>query len=132
MKEERKHPAYQARVNQELIESLQRKIQQKIVLEKKYRDKSYTAKMLAEELETNTRYIAATLSMRYNTNFNNYINKYRINDAISMLTNKRYAEMNMEKIGLIVGFSNRQSFYTAFKEITGVSPKVYKRKFIGT
>ncbi|MBR1525340.1 MAG: helix-turn-helix domain-containing protein [Prevotella sp.] len=132
MKEERKHPAYQARVNQELIESLQRKIQQKIVLEKKYRDKSYTAKMLAEELETNTRYIAATLSMRYNTNFNNYINKYRINDAISMLTNKRYAEMNMEEIGLIVGFSNRQSFYTAFKEITGVSPKVYKRKFIGT
>ncbi|MBQ9670932.1 MAG: helix-turn-helix domain-containing protein [Prevotella sp.] len=129
---ERKHPAYQARVNQELIESLQRKIQQKIVFEKKYRDKSYTAKMLAEELETNTRYIAATLSMRYNTNFNNYINKYRINDAISMLTNKRYAEMNMEEIGLIVGFSNRQSFYTAFKEITGVSPKVYKRKFIGT
>lgn len=129
---ERKHPAYQARVNQELIELLQRKIQQKIVFEKKYRDKSYTAKMLAEELETNTRYIAATLSMRYNTNFNNYINKYRINDAISMLTNKRYAEMNMEEIGLIVGFSNRQSFYTAFKEITGVSPKVYKRKFIGT
>lgn len=129
---ERKHPAYQARVNQELIESLQRKIQQKILFEKKYRDKSYTAKMLAEELETNTRYIAATLSMRYNTNFNNYINKYRINDAISMLTNKRYAEMNMEEIGLIVGFSNRQSFYTAFKEITGVSPKVYKRKFIGT
>lgn len=129
---ERKHPAYQARVNQELIESLQRKIQQKIVFEKKYRDKSYTAKMLAEELETNTRYIAATLSMRYNTNFNNYINKYRINDAISMLTNKRYAEMNMEEIGLIVGFSNRQSFYTAFKEITGVSPKVYKRKYIGT
>ncbi len=129
---ERKHPAYQARVNQELIESLQRKIQQKIVFEKKYRDKSYTAKMLAEELETNTRYIAATLSMRYNTNFNNYINKFRINDAISMLTNKRYAEMNMEEIGLIVGFSNRQSFYTAFKEITGVSPKVYKRKFIGT
>lgn len=129
---ERKHPAYQARVNQELIESLQRKIQQKIVFEKKYRDKSYTAKMLAEELETNTRYIAATLSMRYNTNFNNYVNKYRINDAISMLTNKRYAEMNMEEIGLIVGFSNRQSFYTAFKEITGVSPKVYKRKFIGT
>jgi len=129
---ERKHPAYQARVNQELIESLQRKIQQKIVFEKKYRNKSYTAKMLAEELETNTRYIAATLSMRYNTNFNNYINKYRINDAISMLTNKRYAEMNMEEIGLIVGFSNRQSFYTAFKEITGVSPKVYKRKFIGT
>lgn len=129
---ERKHPAYQARVNQELIESLQRKIQQKIVFEKKYRDKSYTAKMLAEELETNTRYIAATLSMRYNTNFNNYINKYRINDAISMLTNKRYAEMNMEEIGLIVGFSNRQSFYTAFKDITGVSPKVYKRKFIGT
>ena len=37
---ERKHPAYQARVNQELIESLQRKIQQKIVFEKKYRDKS--------------------------------------------------------------------------------------------
>ena len=72
---ERKHPAYQARVNQELIESLQRKIQQKIVFEKKYRDKSYTAKMLADELETNTRYIAATLSMRYNTNFNNYINK---------------------------------------------------------
>ena len=129
---ERKHPAYQARVNQELIESLQRKIQQKIVFEKKYRDKSYTAKMLAEELETNTRYIAATLSMRYNTKFNNYINKYRINDAISMLTNKRYAEMNMEEIGLIVGFSNRQSFYTAFKEVTGVSPKVYKRKFIGT
>ena len=113
-----KNAAYRSLVRAELVDELYEKILKVFVVDKKYRDPSYSAKKLAEELNTNTRYISAV------------VNEYRIKDAQYLLTDKRYMDKTMEEISAMVGFANRQSFYAAFYKILGVTPRGYRMEHL--
>lgn len=121
-----KAATYRNLVRAELVDDLYERILHKLVVEKKYRDPEYSAKKLAEELNTNTRYISAVISLRFNQNYSCLVNEYRVKDAMYMLIDKRCASMTMEDISAEVGFANRQSFYAAFYRIHQCSPRQYK------
>ena len=127
-----KDAAYRALVNPKLMDELERLINDIIIVQKKFRDKSYSAKQLAEDLNTNTRYISAVVNVRFHMNYTSYVNKFRIQEAMSMLVDKRYQELNMEEISDLVGFSNRQSFYAAFFRLNGVTPRDYRKTRVAT
>ncbi len=127
-----KDAAYRALVNPKLMDELERRINDIIIVQKKFRDKSYSAKRLAEDLNTNTRYISAVVNVRFHMNYTSYVNKFRIQEAMSMLVDKRYQELNMEEISDLVGFSNRQSFYAAFFRLNGVTPRDYRKTRVAT
>ena len=63
-----KNAAYRSLVRAELVDELYEKILKIFVVDKKYRDPEYSAKKLAEELKTNTRYISAVVNIRLNQN----------------------------------------------------------------
>ena len=128
----RVNAAYRALVNPKLMDELERRINDIIIVQKKFRDKSYSAKQLAEDLNTNTRYISAVVNVRFHMNYTSYVNKFRIQEAMSMLVDKRYQELNMEEISDLVGFSNRQSFYAAFFRLNGVTPRDYRKTRVAT
>lgn len=123
-----KEAAYRSLIRPELADELYDKIMNIIVLQKKYRDPDYSAKELAKELETNTRYLSAVINSRFGMNYSCLINEYRIKEAMHLLTDKRYAEKNVEEISTMVGFSNRQSFYAAFYKNVGETPNGYRQK----
>lgn len=120
--------AYRNLVRAELMDELYEKILNQIVVQKKYRDPDYSAKKLAQDLGTNTRYISAVVSVRFGKNYASLINEYRIKDALYMLLDKRYADANIEEISAMVGFANRQSFYAVFYKYTGQTPRGYRMK----
>ena len=101
-----------------------------IVMQKKYRDKDYSAKKLAEDLGTNTRYISAVVNVRFHMNYTSFVNKYRIDEAMSILVDKRYQDLRMEEVSDMVGFANRQSFYASFYKIMGITPREYRLKHL--
>jgi len=121
-----KNAAYRTLVKAELVDDLYEKILNIFVVQKKYRDPDYSAKKMAEELGTNTRYISAVVNLRFHQNYSSLVNEYRIKEAMYMLIDKRYADKTMEDISKLVGFSNRQSFYAAFFKVEGISPRQYK------
>ena len=121
-----KEAAYRSLVSPHLMDELKEKILDIILIQKKYKDKNYSAKMLADELGTNTRYISAVVNVRFHMNYTSFVNKYRIEEAMTLLTDKRYQDLNMEDISDMVGFSNRQSFYASFFKQNGCTPREYK------
>ncbi|MBQ8450885.1 MAG: AraC family transcriptional regulator [Bacteroidaceae bacterium] len=123
-----KSAAYRSLIRAELADELYDKILNLIVIEKRYRDKEFSAKDLAKELGTNTRYISAVINSRFNTNFSCLVNEYRIKEALHRMTDKRYNNMTIEEIGLSVGFSNRQSFYASFFRIMNETPNSYRKR----
>ena len=123
-----KNATYRSLIRAELADELYEKILNIIVIEKRYRNKEFSAKELANELDTNTRYISAVINSRFNTNFSCLVNEYRIKEALHRMTDKRYTEMTIEEIGNVVGFSNRQSFYAAFYRIMGETPNNYRKR----
>ena len=97
-----------------------------ILFQKKYKDKDFSAKKLAAELNTNTRYISAVVNVRFHMNYTSLVNKYRIEEAMALLVDRRYKDYNMEDISTMVGFANRQSFYASFFKINGITPREYR------
>ena len=121
-----KEAAYRSLVSPRMMDEMQEKILQIIVMQKKYRDKDYSAKKLAEDLGTNTRYISAVVNVRFHMNYTSFVNKYRIDEAMTILVDKRYQDLRMEEVSDMVGFANRQSFYASFSRVVGITPREYR------
>lgn len=125
--EKKEKPAvYRSLVSPQLMDELKDKILNIILIQQKYKDKNFSAKKLAEELHTNTRYISAVINVRFHMNYTSFVNKFRVDEAMGLLVDKRYQDLNMEDISAMVGFSNRQSFYSSFYKINGITPREYK------
>ena len=121
-----KEAAYRSLVSPRLMDEMQEKTMNIVVMQKKYRDKDYSAKRLAEDLGTNTRYISAVVNVRFHMNYTSFVNKYRIEEAMTILVDKRYQDLRMEEVSDMVGFANRQSFYASFFKIMGITPREYR------
>lgn len=127
---EKKAPAYLTKISSETFDKLKEQLLQLMVVEKKYRDRHFTAKKLAEALHTNTRYVSIVLNVRYHLNYSQFVNRLRIEEAMALLADKRYAGLRMDEISDMVGFANRHSFYRAFQLSTGVTPRQYQANYI--
>ena len=123
-----KAPLYRTLLSPKVVEELYQQIMAKFIVEKKYRDPEYSAQKLADELGTNTRYISAVVNLRYQDNYSQMVNEFRIKDAMYLLKDKHTQKMTMQEVATSVGFANRQSFYAAFYKRTGLSPKEYRKQ----
>ncbi|MGL4518870.1 MAG: helix-turn-helix domain-containing protein [Phocaeicola sp.] len=119
---------YRSLIRAELADELYDKIMNIVVVQKKYKDPNYSAKDLAKELETNTRYLSAVINSRFGMNYSCLVNEYRIKDSMHLLVDKRYLDRTVEDISVMVGFANRQSFYAAFFKLLGETPNSYRKK----
>lgn len=123
-----KEAAYRSLIRAELADELYDKILNIVVVQKKYKDPDYSAKELAKELNTNTRYLSAVINSRFGMNYSCLVNEYRVKDAAHYLADKRYENKNVEEISAMVGFANRQSFYAAFYKNMGETPNSYRKR----
>ena len=123
-----KDAGYRSLIRAELADELYDGILMIVVAQKKYRDPDYSAKRLAEDLNTNPRYLSAVVNSRFGMNYSSLVNEMRIRDAVHFLTDKRYQDLTMDEIGRMAGFANRQSFYAAFYKEKGIAPHQYKKQ----
>jgi len=57
--------------------------------------------------------------------FNDFRNEWRVNHAKDLIKQGKANELTLEAIGLLSGFSTRNTFFTSFKKFERVSPKVF-------
>jgi YesN/AraC family two-component response regulator len=81
---------------------------------------------LCKELNTNRTYLSQVLKEELNENFNSYINKHRVNYAISLLRNKELNHYSLEKFSELSGFGSTVSMIRAFKQTTGKAPSEFR------
>ncbi|MGN1376695.1 MAG: helix-turn-helix domain-containing protein [Prevotella sp.] len=117
---------YCTKINDKVIAKLKVGIINIIVKKKKYLDKDYSVKKLAADLDTNTRYIASTMRIAFDMNYASFVNKCRVEAALPILRDKKYAKLKIEEVGYMVGFSNRQPFYASFYKYYAMTPRQYR------
>ena len=76
---------------------------------------------IAAELNTNSRYISDSIRTQCGCTFTQLVNNYRIEYAKNLMRN--HPDMKIAEVALSSGFSNETTFFRAFKNITGLSPK---------
>ena len=97
-----------------------------ITSEKYFLNKSLKLSDLAKELSYNERQLSRSINKFSNGNFNKFINSFRIEYSKSLLSDRKYDHFTIEAIADDCGFSNKVSFYNAFKDETGMSPTQYR------
>ena len=125
-KKKERGASYRSLVSPAVMDDLKQRILDVVVMQKRFKDKNYSARQLAKDLGTNSRYVSAVVNVRFRMNYTTFINKYRIEEAMSILTDKRYGDLRIEEVSDMVGFSNRQSFYASFYRMIGITPREYR------
>lgn len=91
-----------------------------------YLNSNITINTLANELNTNSRYLSEVINNTKNQNFSNYINDLRIGLLLNELeNNKKLRRHTISAIAEEFGFNNSRSFSDAFFKITGLKPSYY-------
>lgn len=90
-----------------------------------YLKHGYTLQELSTSLSYPLHQLSALINQEYKSNFNELINKYRIEYAIEIIKKGQSGHLNMNGLAKQCGFNNRNSFSTAFKKFTGLTPSEY-------
>ena len=83
---------------------------------------------LAEILICKPHMLSQCINQKESTNYNDYINKLRVEKAKTLLLNSDENKLSIEGVGWEVGFSNKSAFYASFKKSTGETPKQFKER----
>lgn len=106
------------------IGALWQKINQALHKDKLHLNPRLTIEDLASYCTTNKTYVYQTIKHHTEGNFNDFINRFRVEEAERLLSENRH--YTMETIAQNAGFNSRSSFYRIFKEKTGLTPKKYR------
>lgn len=79
---------------------------------------------IAQYLNISERYLTRIFRQYTNLTVSSYINIYRINQAIVMMTN---TDQSLTEIALLIGLKNSQYFTRLFCQIIGITPSRYRR-----
>jgi AraC-like DNA-binding protein len=93
--------------------------------DKLYLDSSLTLDGLSEHLNLSRHHTSQLINEHFQVNFFEFVNNYRVAEAIRLLQDKKNT-LNINEIIYAAGFNNRTSFYNAFRKKTGISPKSYR------
>ena len=105
-----------------------KKIEQELLSNSYFLSPNISLKKLAEKLNVSPNSLSKTINSEFGLNFNDFINKKRVDVAKKRLLSSDYGQFTIEGIGNSVGFNSKSAFYTAFKKFVGISPSVYVKQ----
>jgi AraC-like DNA-binding protein len=95
--------------------------------EKPYLNENLTLKDLANKLETTPNNLSQIINEKFNKNFYEFINGYRINQVKSLLSDPKYSHYSILGIAFECGFNSKSTFNSVFKQFTGKTPSEFKK-----
>ncbi|HLP46857.1 MAG TPA: two-component regulator propeller domain-containing protein [Candidatus Kapabacteria bacterium] len=104
------------------------KLKHLIEVKKVYRDEEISLQTLAQMVPTTPHILSQVLNEKLNHNFSDFINSYRVEEAVKILASPGGKDKKNWIVAHDVGFNNMGVFYKAFKKYTGMTPTQYKRK----
>ncbi|WP_299431113.1 helix-turn-helix domain-containing protein [uncultured Maribacter sp.] len=96
--------------------------------EKIFRQQKLTLNEVATILDLPERYISGLINTYHNTNFNTFVNTFRVTDTIKRIKDPKEKNKSILGIALESGFSSKSAFNGTFKTITGKNPSDFLDK----
>ena len=95
--------------------------------EKPYLNPSLSLRNLADQMEMNSRELSIIINQKLNQHFFDFVNGYRIKEAMDILVDPAKTDETVLEILYEVGFNSKSSFNTAFKKHTGKTPTEFRK-----
>lgn len=91
-------------------------------------DKDVSLASLSEQLNTNQRYVSFIVRKYRSTDFNSYLQHYRVHYIIGRIKDQpELLDYKLAYLADLAGFSSHSKFSAIFKNVTGISPSAFIR-----
>lgn len=109
----------------ETLKTVEQKIVEVIETDKPYKKADFSLTDLSELIGIDKFKLSYTISNTMNTNFTSLTNQYRVEEFIRLVKSNGFANYSTLGIAAEAGFNSKSTFYKAFKEIKGQTPKEF-------
>lgn len=114
-------------LEQKQLEEIYSRILEAIINKQLYLNQNLKISDLNEEIRVSEKLISKAINTHAKENFNAFINRFRVKHATDLINSEKYSYYTIDAISEESGFSNKVSFYKAFKRIEAVSPSEYRQ-----
>jgi AraC-like DNA-binding protein len=108
------------------VDSLRISLERLMNEDKVYQNENLSLNSLAEMLNISGHQLSELINTQFNCGFPKFIREQRVAEAKEMLINEPSA--SVLSVGMATGFKSQSNFYSAFREITGMSPGNFRKK----
>ena len=115
------------RISAREADHLQKHLEQLMNNEQLYKNPNLKLEELSSRLNISQHKLSQLLNDNIGESFPNYINRYRVENAILLLKDNQL--FTVEAIAYESGFTSKSGFYTTFKKVTGTTPANYRKQF---
>lgn len=119
----RSNPARAALLSADKMQLIASKLEHAMKKDKVFLQDNLSLNRLSESISETENHISETLSQFLQTNFFQFVNSYRVEEAKKALEDRGKLVTN---IAFDVGFNSKSTFNTAFKKVVGHSPIAYR------
>ena len=114
-------------LNTEKMQLIASKLERAMHEDKLFLQDNLSLNKLSESIAETENHISETLSQFLHTNFFQFVNGFRIEEAKKALLDR---DKLITNIAFDVGFNSKSTFNTAFKKIVGSSPSAYRKSLL--
>jgi AraC-like DNA-binding protein len=104
------------------------KVQTGMEVQKLYLKHNLNIEEFSKRIDLPIKDVSAVINKHYGTNFFEFMNKYRVDEAKRLLLDEKCAEMTVLDILLQAGFNSKSAFHRFFNRLVGVSPTEFRKQ----
>lgn len=112
--------------DQDIDPELAKRIENHMIIEKPYLMHLLNLEQLASQLSMHPRALSVAIKRHFKTNFYEFVNSYRIDEAKSILSNPEQKHKTMIEISGECGFNSKATYNSFFKKLVGATPTQYR------
>lgn len=114
-------------LNVKLVRNMEQVLHNYLKEKQSYLQQGFSLPQLAKETNFQLQQVSAFLNQYKKENFNDYINKFRINHLLGLFEQDPTIidQFTLEHLSRKIGFGSRSTFINSFKKFTGQTPSAY-------
>lgn len=120
----------QARSEEARALQLSEQIEQFVRRQRPFLDPHLNLERFAQQLNVSPRRASVAINRGCQQNFQEYINRFRVDEAKRLLTAPGNDDLPIIEIARLAGFNSKATFNRIFKNQEGITPTLYRQKYL--
>lgn len=119
------------KADEKLTDTAIQKVQQGMEIQKLFLKQNLNIDEFSKRINLPVKEVSAVINKHYGTNFFEFMNSYRVEEAKRLLSDSQHADMTVMDVLLHAGFNSKSAFHRFFNRLVGMSPTEFRKQNIG-